>query len=636
MFSAIQNLSISKRLQFISFVAISFICILIVLIFYTKRKEEQVIDTVRTFDEMTLDVWMRIKAYNALRGDFLTLFITDPTTQAESHQEAIEFFNERLEDFASYNEAAEYWGVIPSDIKANYDSMNTAIGEYVDFCKEKLPVARQISGRDSADFIVLRKTIVVQSNELYKNIRHSAINTLGAIYDNNEKNEIRIESEIHTMMLLFYALSGILVVTIFFTIRIIARSILAPIHETRISLELLSKGGLPVIKEYKGKNELSAMLNSLKGFSEQMTNLLSFVSNVALKNFKEEAKMFEGKGRIAEALINMRDSLEQHARDESLRNWIVQGQADLGDLARQQQRLDKFCDQALSYIVKYVGASHGALYITDEASEQERLKLASVYAYDRKKFISGYIQPGEGLAGQVYLERHSITLREIPDGYIKITSGLGESLPKSLIVCPLIVNEQVYGVLEIASFKMFKSSDTGLIEKFAEQLASTIATGQTNLKTEALLRESQMKTEAMRAHEEEMTRYMDELRNDQKHLELKLNESVTRADELQSILCTIGQNIVVVDKNLTVQNVMQYNDYTMRRLFKKPVVTGQDLLTLSDDSVHDTLKDILNTTFIQAETGSAVVGDVKIVFKPLRNDIHDVVSCLLIIDGNRT
>jgi uncharacterized membrane protein YvbJ len=102
MFRVIHSLSISKRLQIISFVSISFICILIGLIFYTKQKEEQVTDTVRIFDSMTLDVWMRIKTYNSLRGDFLTVFITDPSSQNESHKEAVEFFNERLDDLASY------------------------------------------------------------------------------------------------------------------------------------------------------------------------------------------------------------------------------------------------------------------------------------------------------------------------------------------------------------------------------------------------------------------------------------------------------------------------------------------------------------------------------------------------------
>lgn len=581
---------------------------------------------------MTLDVWMRIKTYNSLRGDFLTIFITDPVSQPESHQEAIEFFNERLEDLASYEETSEYWGVIPADIKTNYDSMNVAVDQYVAYCKEKLPLATDSTLRDSANFAEVRKTVTVQSNELYKNIRYSALNTLNAIYDSTERNEIQIESEIHVMMLLFYILSGILIVAIFFTIRVIAKSILTPIHETRMSLELLSKGGLPVIEDYHGKDELSAMLNSLKGFSSHMTNLLSFVSNVAKKNFQEEARMFEGKGHIAEALINMRNSLEQHDKDEAQRNWIVQGQADLANLVRQQQSLDKFYDQALSYIVKYFGASHGALYIVEQKSDQECLTLASVYAYARKKYISGSVKPGEGLVGQVYLERQSITLREIPDDYVKITSGLGEALPGCLMVCPLVLNERVYGVLEIASFKIFRMHDEELIQKFAEQLASAIANGQMNKNTEELLRESQLKTETLRVREEEMNNYIDELRSAQNNLEAKLSESTEREHHLQSLLRAISQNIVVVDRDFIIQSVTRCNEYTLRKLFVKPVVIGENILLISDGNLKETLKSIFDATLHHGETGEIIVDNVKIISKPLRNGQGDITSCMISVD----
>lgn len=581
---------------------------------------------------MTLDVWMRIKTYNSLRGDFLTVFVVDPVSQRENHQEAIEFFNERLEDLASYEETSEYWGVIPQDIKTNYDSMNVAVSQYVEYCKEKLPLATDSSLRDSANFAEVRKAVVVQSNELYKNIRYSALNTLDAIYVNTERNEIEIESKIQSMMLLFYILSGLLVVAIFFTIRVIAKSIVAPIHETRMSLELLSKGGLPAIKDSHGKDELSAMLNSLKGFSSHMTNLLSFVSNVARKNFQEEAKMFEGKGLIAEALINMRDSLEQHDKDEAQRNWIVQGQADLANLVRQQQSLDKFYDQALSYIVKYFGASHGALYIVEQDGGHKHLTLASVYAYARKKFISGSVKPGEGLVGQVYLERQSIMLREIPEDYIKITSGLGEALPGCLMVCPLMLNERVYGVLEIASFKTFRSHDSELIQKFAEQLASAIANGQTNKNTEELLRESQLKTETLRVREEEMNSYIDELRSAQNKLELNLKESVEREYRLQSLLNAIEQDIIIIDRNYTIQSITTCNEYTMRKLFSKPVSIGENILLISDSIVKGALQSILETTLHYGETGKVIVENIKIISRPLRNGQGDITSCVISVD----
>ena len=602
------------------------------MIFYTKQKEEQVTDTVRIFDSMTLDVWMRIKTYNSLRGDFLTVFITDPSSQNESHKEAVEFFNERLDDLASYEEASDYWGVIPQDIKTNYDSMNAAVNQYVDYCKEKLPLATDSTVRDSASFVEVRRNVVVQSNELYKNIRYSALNTLNAIYENTDRNEIEMESKIRTMMLVFYILSGVLIVLIFFTIRVIAKSILAPIHETRLSLELLSKGALPAIKDYHGKDELSAMLNSLKGFSSHMTSLLSFVSNVAKKNFQEEARMFEGKGLIAEALINMRDSLEQHDKNEAQRNWIVQGQADLANLVRQQQSLDKFYDQALSYIVKYFGASHGALYIVERKDDLEHLALASVYAYARKKFISGAVKPGEGLVGQAYLERQSIILREIPDDYIKITSGLGEALPGCLMVCPLMLNDRVYGVLEIASFKMFRTHDAELIQKFAEQLASAIANGQNNKNTETLLRESQLKTETLRVREEEMNSYIDELRSAHGKLEEKLNESIEREHRLQSLLHAMDKNIIVIDRDFVIRSVTMNTEYTLNKLFAKPAAIGENILMTSDDTIREELQAILNATLDQGEKGKVIIDNFKINSRPMYNGQQDIISCVISIE----
>ena len=601
------------------------------MIFYTKQKEEQVTETVRIFDSMTLDVWMRIKTYNSLRGDFLTVFVVDPVNQRESHQEAVEYFDERISDLASYEEASEYWGVIPQDIKTNYDSMNAAVDQYVNYCKEKLPLAMDSALRDSANFADIRKTVVVQSNELYKNIRYSALNTLNAIYENTDRNEIEMESKIRSMMLVFYILSGILIVAIFVTIRVIARSILTPIHDTRTSLELLSKGGLPAIKDYQGKDELSAMLNSLKGFSSHMTNLLSFVSNVAKKNFQEEAKMFDGRGLIAEALINMRDSLEQHDKDEAQRNWIIQGQADLADLVRQQQNLNKFYDQALSYIVKYFAASHGALYIAERKSDQESLALASAYAYARKKFISGSVKPGEGLIGQVYLERQSITLREIPDDYVKITSGLGEALPRCLMVCPLMLNERVYGVLEIASFKIFRKLDEELIQKFAEQFASAIANGQINKNTEDLLRESQLKTETMRVREEEMNNYIDELRSAHNKLETDLNESVQREHHLQSLLHAVNQNIIVVDRGFIIQSVTRYDEYILNKLFLKPVTVGENILLISDSNIKESLQGIFEAALYHGESGEITIDTVKIISRPLHNGQSDIISCMISI-----
>ena len=88
--------------------------------------------------------------------------------------------------------------------------------------------------------------------------------------------------------------------------------------------------------------------------------------------------------------------------------------------------------------------------------DQAHLAIQSTYAYSRKKFLDKKIKPGQGLVGQAYLEKETVYLKDIPKGFMSITSGMGESTPNQVLITPLIVNEQVEGVLEMASFSTFE------------------------------------------------------------------------------------------------------------------------------------------------------------------------------------
>ncbi len=136
---------------------------------------------------------------------------------------------------------------------------------------------------------------------------------------------------------------------------------------------------------------------------------------------------------------------------------------------------------------------------------------------------------GQGLLGQCVLEEATIHLREIPQGYIDITSGLGESTPTSLLIVPLKVNENVYGVLEIASFNKFKPNEIEFVERLSETVASTLANVQSTQTTKSLLEESQLYAEQLSAQEEEMRQNMEELAATQEEMgrvqvEMKNNE----------------------------------------------------------------------------------------------------------------
>jgi PAS domain S-box-containing protein len=235
---------------------------------------------------------------------------------------------------------------------------------------------------------------------------------------------------------------------------------------------------------------------------------------------------------LGNALLNMRDNLAAVAEDDKKRNWATEGLAKFGEILRSNTNdLEKLSDEIISNLVKYLKANQGALYIMDdEEGEEQAMSMRACYAWDKKKYLNHKIHKGEGLSGQAWQEGDTIYLTEVPQNYIKISSGLGDANPTSVLIVPLKVNDQIFGVVEIASFNTFADFEIEFVQKIAESIASTISSVKINARTQRLLEESQEMTEQMRAQEEEMRQNMEELQATQE--EMQRNQSETEGTML--------------------------------------------------------------------------------------------------------
>jgi GAF domain-containing protein/cell division protein FtsB len=229
--------------------------------------------------------------------------------------------------------------------------------------------------------------------------------------------------------------------------------------------------------------------------------------------------------------------LEEAQLAEQKRSWATEGIARISETIRTSQNSAEMYDKIISQLVQYAKANQGGLYIVHhkgEVNPETSIKLASCYAYSRKKYIEQSYAPGEGLLGQAYLEKEYIFMTDIPEGYVRITSGLGAANPRSLLIMPMKVNGVVEGLLEIASFHKFEAHEIDFFERLGETIASSIQHQRINEQTRYLLENTLSQSEAMRAQEEELRQNLEELASTQEEMQRKEVEYINRIQELEN------------------------------------------------------------------------------------------------------
>jgi GAF domain-containing protein len=290
------------------------------------------------------------------------------------------------------------------------------------------------------------------------------------------------------------------------------------------------------------KNEIGELANEINEILQQLKVATEFVATIGegKLDFDYESldkDYFAGKNRLADSLISMQGKLRLLNDEEQKRQWANEGLTKFVDILRSSNDdLTTLGDKIIAALVKYTNSNQGGLYIlNDEDDNNHYLELVSLFAFDIKKFEKQKLKLGEGILGQTFLEKETTIINHIPDEYIRITSGLGGANPKSLLIVPLKVDKEVYGIVELASFKNFEQHEIGFVEKIAETIASTLASVKMAQKSKHLIEQFQQQTEEMRAQEEEMRQNMEELQATQEEVSRKEQDYLNKIDELESM-----------------------------------------------------------------------------------------------------
>ncbi|MEV4998664.1 HAMP domain-containing protein [Streptomyces niveus] len=307
---------------------------------------------------------------------------------------------------------------------------------------------------------------------------------------------------------------------------------------TRVAREVGTDGqlgGQARVRDVDGTwRDLTESVNEMAGNLTRQVRAIAAVATAVTRGDLNLKIDVDAAGEIQVLQDNI-NTMIANLRDTTLANeeqdWLKGNLARISGLMQGRRDLDDVASLIMSELTPVVAAQHGAFFLampTGTGSElgtgggrdgSYELCMRGSYGYSAGSMPTSF-RPGETLIGTAAEEKRTIQVN-VPPGYLKISSGLGEASPAYVIVLPVLFEGKVLGVIELASFQPFTQIQRDFLNQIAEMIATSVNTISVNTKTEVLLKQSQELTEQLRERSAELENRQKALQSSNAELEEK-------------------------------------------------------------------------------------------------------------------
>ncbi len=232
-------------------------------------------------------------------------------------------------------------------------------------------------------------------------------------------------------------------------------------------------------------------------------------------------------GQMSKSFNEFMDKIEAIIIENTNANWVKTGQNELNKKLNGVNDIQQFGEEAISHITKYIGGQIASIYLRN--NKDEYILLSS---YGHKKMDKEF-NIVEGLITQSAIEKECMILKDIPDDYLKIHSGLGESKPKNLLINPCIYDNQVELVIEIGKFEEFTDLELDFIDGISVSIGASAQTIMAKNTMEELLVKTLDQSEELQVQQEELRQTNEELQEQAKALRKSEEELQIQQEELR-------------------------------------------------------------------------------------------------------
>ena len=289
---------------------------------------------------------------------------------------------------------------------------------------------------------------------------------------------------------------------------------------------------------------LAAAIWIIRGLTKNLQRVTSVMGNVALYHGTKFPRIGVATkdeiGAISVAYNQMAQALEEKAVQEKAliekaeeHSWRKSKVAQITSMYTSVEDFSSLSRLFIQNITPMVDGQYGVFYIKECMNDDQRLVSKASYAYNHDSVTSRSFHLGEGLVGQCAAEKKPMMISEIPDDYVKISSGIGEAAPKNILILPAEYEGEVLAVLEIASFKPFNDVQQALLHEVMAHMGITINSIGNRMQVKNLLQESQALTEELQSQSEELQQQQEELRIINEELEEQYKGSEEKNEELE-------------------------------------------------------------------------------------------------------
>ncbi|WP_103939722.1 HAMP domain-containing protein [Thermomonospora echinospora] len=364
---------------------------------------------------------------------------------------------------------------------------------------------------------------------------------------------------------------------------------------TRVAREVGSEGRLGGQAEVEGVSgtwkRLTENVNELAGNLTRQVRAIAEVTSAVAEGDLTRSITVDASGEVAELKDNINSmvrSLRETTRANQEQDWLKTNLARVSGLMQGHRDLSIVATLIMDELSPLVAAQYGAFYLTEETSQGTELQLIGSYGYPEDGDPAVQARPtrfrlGRSLVGQAARSRQAIVVDDVPPGYVTVSSGLGQAAPVSLVVLPIVVEDQVLGVIELASVRPFTTVQRDFLAQVMETIGVNVNTIIANARTDELLEESQRLAAELQARSEELQVRQEELQRSNAELE-----------EKAALLAT--QNRDIEAKNLEIEQARQELEARAQQLTLASKYKSEFLANMSHE-----LRTPLNSLLILAQ-----------------------------------